>query len=105
MNDETPLEDLFPDLPVYDPRENFNYHVLEFVLNPGEGSGITVKVECKGADKDDCACTKDDCQMEYQIKMCGWEDITKAAGDVPLGKVSARMDWTDQDEPWVEVEP
>jgi hypothetical protein len=98
-------EELFPYELVYDPRENFNYHVIEFILGAGKQGGIRAKVECKGADKKDCVCTSERCEMKNLISMCGWEDVMKAAGDIPLGKVSARMDLTDNEEPWVEVEP
>ena len=95
----------FDERGVHPVRENFNYHVLIPTLQAGEGSGIYIKVECKGADKDDCLCRSNYCELEDQIKMVGWPDVIKSAGDIELARLSARMDWSDPEEPWVEVEP
>lgn len=86
-------------------KEKFDYHVLTLTLDAGEGSDVSFKVECKGGDKDDCACDPQYCQLEDQIKMVGLWDVLKAAGDIELVRLSARMDWSDPEEPWVEVEP
>ena len=85
-------------------KENFKHHDLIIVLNPGEGEGISFKVECRGADKEECVCDVF-CQVKDTIDMVGLWDCIKSAGEIELARLSARMDWTDPEEPWVEVEP
>lgn len=86
-------------------KEKFDYHTLVLTLVAGEGEGITFKVECRGAGRDDCACRSGFCLMKETIDGVGLEDILRSAGDIELARLSARMDYTDYDEPWVEVEP
>lgn len=85
-------------------KESFDYHTIEVVLLAGEGNGIQYRVKCLGADKDDCACTANECQMLTMVQYDGI-DMIKSAGDVTLGHMSARMDYSDFEEPWIEVEP
>lgn len=102
------MDDIFGEAPISSPspvKENFKYHTLIVTLEAGEGQGYTHKVQCHGADKNDCACTQAFCQLDEQIRMVGLFDVLKAAGDIELARLSARMDWTDPEEPWVEVEP
>jgi hypothetical protein len=86
-------------------KEKFDYHVLTVKLLAGEGEGITVEVECKGGDKKDCMCDSKYCHVKELILNIGWPDIVRAAGEIELVRLSARMDWTDPEEPWVDVEP
>lgn len=86
-------------------KENFDYHVLTIKLLAGEGEQPVAEVECKGADKDDCACTPQFCQIKECMYTVGTWDVIRAAGDIELARISARMDWTDPDEPWLDVEP
>lgn len=85
--------------------ENWNYHVLRIVLLQGKGKGFEPRVVCKGADKDDCACTETMCWVSEHIYSNGLWDILSAAGEIEFTALSARMNWSDYEEPWVEVEP
>jgi hypothetical protein len=85
--------------------EKFEDHTISVVLLAGEGEGMTMRVECKGADKDRSLCEENHCQVDALIRDVGWPDVIKAAGEIELSKLSARVDWSDYDEPWVEVEP
>lgn len=86
------------------PAYNFNGHVVTIVLPAGEGEYPTLKFECKEAELENSGCILQDCQMETLWRDVGW-DVIKAAGDIEIGKLSARVDWSDPDEPWIEVEP
>lgn len=85
-------------------KENFDYHVITVKLLRGEASGITFEVECKGGDKDDCVCDPSFCQLKELIALEG-VDVIRSAGDIDLMRLSTRVDWSDPDEPWVDVEP
>lgn len=85
-------------------KEKFDYHTLIVKLPAGEGEYPTIEVQCRGVDKGDCMCTQGLCQVREQYAMVGWDAI-RAAGDIELARISARMDWTDPEEPWLDVEP
>lgn len=84
--------------------ESWNGHVVTLVLPRGEGNGIEAKIECKEGDIDDSPCNPDFCAMKDVYDQVGW-DVFKSAGEIDLVKLSARMDWSTPDEPWIEVEP
>lgn len=96
-----PLSPAYTQLP---PRYDFNGHVVTVVLPAGEGEYPTLRFECKEAELDNSPCRPAECQMEGLWKDIGW-DVLKAAGEIDLGKLSARVDWSDPEEPWIEVEP
>lgn len=85
-------------------RENFNHHTLSIKLLRGSSEMPTLEVLCKGAGEDDCTCTEQECQMKNLISDMGW-DVIRAAGEIDLARLSARIDWSDAEEPWVDVEP
>lgn len=89
----------------YSPKEKWDYHTITVILPAGEGEYPRLEVECRGGDKDDCSCTTRICAMKDQIDQIGAWDGLRAAADIPLAKLSARMDWSDPEEPWIEVEP
>jgi hypothetical protein len=98
------LDELFPDEPQYSPQESFDGHVITVVLPKGEGEYPTLKIECKSVGIDNSPCQEIECVLEQLYKDVGWE-LIRAAGDIELGKLSARVDWTDPEEPWIDVEP
>jgi len=102
MNDD--MEALFGKPEPYI-EEKFEEHTLTLTLLAGEGEGFKVDVECKAKDNDHSVCTSKLCMLDDLIKSVGFTDIVKAAGDIELGKLSAKVDWRDPEEPWVEVEP
>lgn len=86
-------------------KEKFDYHTIALVLPAGEGEGLRLDIKCKGADKEDCSCNSDFCNLEDIIQQVGWSEAIRAAADIPLSRVSARVDWSDPEEPYIDVEP
>lgn len=102
MNDifgEAPIKAILP------VKEKFEYHTLILVLPSGESELPEVRVECKGADKEDSVCDERFCQVKELFLSVGTWDAIRSAGEIELGRLSARMDWSDPEEPWVDVEP
>jgi hypothetical protein len=87
--------------PIYD---SFDGHVVTVVLPAGGGEYPVPKFECKESSRDDSVCTPAWCQLKELYDSVGWE-IFKAAGEIELAKLSAKADWRDPEEPWIEVEP
>ena len=99
------ITDLFGEENKQPKLENWDYHKLIIVILAGKGSGWEPRVVCSGADKEDCACTEQLCQVREQIYSGGLWDVLDVAGDIELTPLNARMNWTDYEEPWVEVRP
>jgi hypothetical protein len=85
-------------------KGNFNGHTVSVVLPGGEGEYVTLRFECKEADVASSPCSKEQCQMEEIFGDIGW-DVVRAAGEIELTRLSARVDWSDPEEPWIELEP
>lgn len=88
--------------PIYD---SFDGHVVTIKIPAGEGESYpTLEIECKEGDRDDSVCNPGSCQMKELYDSVGWECL-RAAGEIELSKLSAKVDWSDPEEPWIEVEP
>lgn len=98
------MSELFSEGPMLPLKEDWNDHVVTIVLPHGGGEEPTLKIECKSADNPMSVCTEDICQMKELYRSVGW-DAVRAAGDIELARLSARIDWTDPEEPWLDVEP
>lgn len=89
---------------VYDSREPFEWHTIELVIMASHGEAYPdVKIECKAADIEKSPCNQI-CMLKDLYDSVGWE-IFRASAEIPLGKLSARIDWTDSEEPYVDLEP
>lgn len=85
-------------------KESFDSHVVTIILLQGEGEQPTPRFECKSADDPKSACSPEICAMKDVYDNVGWE-VFRAAGEIELVKLSARVDWSDSEEPWIDVEP
>lgn len=86
-------------------KEDFNHHTLVIELLAGESEYPTVTVQCHKPDDDQNMCDTRICQVRELIASVGAWDIIRSAGDIELARLSARVDWSDPEEPWVDVEP
>jgi hypothetical protein len=99
------VADIFSDGVVHPVKEKFEYHTLTVILPAGQSETPIVRVECKGSDRDDCVCDSKYCQLEELIDNVGPWDVMRSAGEIELARLSARADWSDPEEPWIDVEP
>lgn len=88
----------------YPAKGDFNGHVVTVVLPAGGGEYPVLKFKCKEAEVDSSPCTSRICYMKDLYDNVGW-DCLRSAGEIDLAELSARVDSTDVDEPWIDVEP
>lgn len=101
MSDD--LDDLFDDEPKTYTKGDFGGHAAILTQPAGEGEMPTVKFQCRESMQDDSPCTPDLCQMDELWRSVGW-DAVRSAGEIELVRLSARVDWTDAEEPWIDLE-
>lgn len=86
-------------------KEDFKDHTLVVELPAGEGEQPVVKTECHNPNSDQNMCDVRHCQVKDLIATVGAWDVIRAAGDIELTRLSGRIDWSDPEEPWLDVEP
>lgn len=84
--------------------EKFEEHDIALILPSGEGEGIEAKVTCRAGHSEQSCCTPTWCAVKDQIDMCGIWDVLRSKEDQELVILKAKIDWSDPEEPWVEVE-
>ena len=95
-------DNIFAGKPLPPLKEDFKYHDIVLKLGAGDGEGVSFEVKCRGKDADDCVCDTF-CQVKDTLDMVGLWDVLRSENEVELCTIQARMDWTDPEEPWVEV--
>lgn len=83
-------------------RNAWEGHTVIAILPAGQGEYPTLKFECHEADRDDTTCTSSECHVRELYNNVGW-DVLRCEDDIELGRLEARADWSDPDEPWIDV--